>query len=252
MRKYLGPIALLASPSAFAAGGFTWLGGLSHALHVPEYLLTLSLVGIGLTVVGLIYRSQIAKVSDVVIPDNKISVRSLVEAYGQFIYDQCKAVIGEKHAPDYFTFIATVFLVILSCNLIGLVPGFLPPTEYLNTTIALGIFSFIYYNVQGCRKQGTVNYFKHFMGPLLPLAILIFPIEIISNMIRPMSLAFRLRFNMMGDHIILTEASNLIPLLLPIVFMILGMLVSFIQAYVFTMLTMVYIQMAVAHDHDHH
>ena len=82
------------------------------------------------------------------------------------------------------------------------------------------------------------------------MAFLIFPIEIVSNFIRPFSLALRLRFNMMGDHIILSEFSNLVPFFIPIIFMILGVLVSLIQAYVFTVLTMVYIQIAVAH-HDH-
>src|SRR5690606_12416382 len=122
---------------------------------------------------------------------------------GQFIMNQCKAIIGEKEGPKYFSFIATTFLVILVSNLIGLIPGFLPPTEELSTTLALGIFSFIYYNIKGCKELGTVNYFKHFAGPLWYMAILIFPIEILSNLIRPVSLALRLRGNMYGDHLVL-------------------------------------------------
>jgi F-type H+-transporting ATPase subunit a len=100
------------------------------------------------------------------------------------------------------------------------------------------------------KEQGVVNYLKHFAGPLWYLAILIFPIEIISNFIRPLSLALRLRSNMMGDHLVLSVFSGLAPLIIPIVFMILGILVSFIQAYVFTVLSMVYISLATHHDHD--
>lgn len=255
MKKSLLPLLAVLSTNAFAAGGFTWFGGLSHSLHIPGHTITFLFIGLLLVVAGLIYRSKISKVSNVVIPDKGITYRNIVELYGNFIYGQCKGIIGEEEGPKYFSFIATIFIIILSCNLIGLVPGFLPPTEYLSTTLALGAFSFIYYNYQGCKEQGTWNYLKHFAGPLWYLAFLIFPIEIISNFIRPLSLALRLRSNMMGDHIVLTQFSNLVAVGVPIIFMILGILVSLIQAYVFTVLTMVYIQMAVAHhdhDEDHH
>ena len=243
------------SLSVQGAGGFTWLGGLSHKTQIPGATLTFGMIGIFLIFIGIFYRAKVSSCSQVIIPDKGITFRNVVEMYGNFIYGQCRSVIGEKEASRYFPFIATVFIFILFSNLIGLIPGFLPPTEYLNTTLALGAFSFIYYNIEGCKAQGVVNYLKHFCGPLWYLAFLIFPIEIVSNFIRPFSLALRLRFNMMGDHIVLSEFSNLIPLFVPIVFMILGILVSLIQAYVFTVLTMVYIQMAVEHhDHDdqHH
>lgn len=255
MKKLLLALILASSTSAFAASGFTWLGGIAHSLHIPSHTLTFIVIGLMLIGVGVLYRSKIAGVSNVVIPDRGITFRNIVELYGNFIYGQCKSIIGEHEGPKYFSFIGTTFIVIFISNLIGLVPGFLPPTEYLSTTLALGAFVFIYYNVQGCKEQGTWNYIKHFAGPLWYLSFLIFPIEIISNFIRPLSLALRLRSNMMGDHIVLTQFSNLAPAVIPIVFMILGILVSLIQAYVFTVLTMVYIQMAVAHhdhDEDHH
>ena len=249
-KVFISLIVSFLSLSTYAAGGFTWLGSLAHSLHIPGHTLTLIVIGIVLGFVGLIYRAKISKVSDVVIPDKGITFRNIIELYGNFIYGQCKSIIGEKEGPKYFTFISTVFLLIFICNLIGLIPGFLPPTEFFSTTLAFSAAAFIYYNIQGCKEQGTLNYLKHFAGPLWYLAFLIFPIELVSNLIRPLSLALRLRFNMMGDHIVLTEATNLMPVLLPIPFMILGILVSLIQAYVFTVLTMVYIQMAVEH-HDH-
>lgn len=249
MKKLFFLSLLLGSSTVEAAeGAFTWIG----ALHLPmaNHVATMIFVSFVLILGGLIYRSKIAKVSNVVIPDKGITFRNISELYGNFIYGQCKAILGEDQAHKYFSFIATTFLVILVCNLIGLIPGFLPPTEHLSTTLALGVFSFLYYNIKGCKEQGVLTYLAHFAGPLWYLAILIFPIEIISNFIRPLSLALRLRSNMMGDHLVLSIFSGLAPLVVPIIFMILGILVSFIQAYVFTVLSMVYISLATHHDHD--
>lgn len=242
-------LGLLFSSTAFA-GGFTWIEGVFHVPHGYSHVATFILIAILLILVGFLYRAKVNKVSNVIIPDSGITLRNIIEFYGDFIYKQCKQVIGEDHADDYFPFIASTFLFIFISNLIGLIPGFLPPTEYLSTTLALGVFSFVFYNIQGMKVQGVGPYIAHFAGPLLLLAPLIFPIEVISNLIRPLSLALRLRSNMMGDHIVLTQFSNLVPLFVPIIFMVLGLLVSFIQAYVFTVLTMVYINLAVSH-HDH-
>ncbi|EQC52175.1 F0F1 ATP synthase subunit A [Bacteriovorax sp. DB6_IX] len=264
MKKIALILSSLVTANAFAAGGFTWMGVIAHKfhLHFPTYILTTGLVATLLIVVGLIYRAKISKLSveNRVIPDKGITLRNLVEAYGSFIYTQCNAVLGEKDAPKYFKFIAFLFITIFISNVIGLIPGFLPPTEYINTTLALGVLSFVYYNIKGCKELGTMNYLAHFAGPLWYMAILIFPIEILSNMIRPLSLALRLRGNMMGDHHVLTTFLNLeilgvnvgaLGAALP--FYILGLLVCFIQAYVFTMLSMVYISLATAHhDHDEH
>ena len=222
---------------------------MAHDLHLAEHVLTFALMGLVLIIIGLIYSYKVMGISNVVIPQTGFCLRNVCELYGRFIYRQCQNIIGDDGASKYFSFIATIFIVILFCNLIGLIPGFLPPTEHFSTTLALGVFSFVYYNVKGAKEQGTLNYIKHFAGPLWYLAFLIFPIEIISNLIRPISLALRLKNNMMGDHLILTEFSNLVPALIPVVFMALGFLVSLVQAYVFTVLTMVYISLATHHDH---
>ena len=240
------------SKPAHGAGGFTWFSSLQNMMgtHIPEHVLSFLFVGFLLILAGYIYRTLILKKENTVIPDGKLTFRNIIECYGQFIYSQCQAILGERDAPKYFAFVATIFLVILISNLIGLIPGFLPPTEVTSTTLALGVFSFIYYNVKGCQEQGVVNYLKHFAGPLWYLAPLIFSIEIISNFIRPLSLALRLRSNMMGDHLVLTTFSDLVPFLIPIPFYILGLLVCVIQAYVFTILSMIYISLASHHDHD--
>ncbi len=252
MKKGFFIAALLSPALAFASGGFTWISTIIHKFHLPvaEHVLTFAVVGALVILGGLLYRSKLSKVENIIIPDKGISYRNFVEAYGSFIYSQCKMVLGDRYAPVYFPFVAIIFLVILLMNLIGLVPGFLPPTEHLSTTFALGAFSFIFYNLKGCKTNGTLNYFKHFAGPLWYMAVLIFPIEIISNFIRPVSLALRLRGNMMGDHLVLSIFTDLAPFLVPIPFYLLGLLVCFIQAYVFTMLSMVYIALAMPH-HDH-
>jgi F-type H+-transporting ATPase subunit a len=241
--------------SSHAGGGFTWVSSFINAFHLPiaEHVLTFILTSLLIVAVSLVYKTKLAGVSNPIIPDRGFSFRNLVESYGNFIMGQCKAVIGEKDGPEYFSFVGTIFLVIFVNNMIGLIPGILPPTEQTSTTLALGVFSFMYYNFIGCKKLGVVNYLKHFAGPVWYMAILIFPIEILSNFVRPLSLALRLRGNMMGDHMVLSVFSDLVPWIIPIVFMVLGMLVSFIQAYVFTCLSMVYISLASAHhDHDEH
>ncbi len=238
------------SASEHGGGAIIWFNYLAEKIHVPEHIITFAFVGLVLIVIGFIYRKQLSKVENRVIPDKGVTIRNLVEAYGNFIYGQCKNVIGEKEADTYFPFIAILFIVLLFSNLIGLIPGFNPPTHMLNTTLAVGVFSFLYYNYQGFKEQGFINYMKHFAGPLWYMAILIFPLEIISHFVRPLSLALRLQGNMTGDHLVLSIFTELAPFLVPIIFYLLGILVCLIQAYVFTVLSMVYIAMAVEH-HDH-
>lgn len=254
-------LALLFTSNAHAAGGFTWvtqfgkLTGLEETLHHAgihhyDHILTFIIVLVLMTLVGFYYASKTKNIEASVIPDKGITSKNIIEMYGSFIYTQARAVLGEKDAAKYYPFVATLFIIIFICNMIGFIPGTLPPTENINTTLALGVFSFVFFNAKGCKELGVKNYIAHFAGPLWYMAILIFPIEIISTCIRPISLALRLQGNMFGDHMVLGTFSNLAPLLVPIVFMLLGTLVSFIQAYVFTMLSMVYISLATAH-HDH-
>lgn len=256
--------SIFITSSAFASEGFTWLSkvasitGIEEAFHQKqihhfEHVLTFLLIGILLIVAGFIYRKQTANLDAAAVPGKGITFKNIAEMYGSFIMTQCRAVLGEKEAPKYFSFVATIFILIFLSNAIGLIPGFLPPTESINTTLALGVFSFLYFNIKGCKEAGTLNYLKHFAGPLWYMAVLIFPIEIISVCIRPISLALRLYGNMYGDHTVLGTFSSLAPLGVPVVFMLLGLLVSFIQAYVFIMLSMVYVSLATAHqDHGEH
>jgi F-type H+-transporting ATPase subunit a len=238
---------------AFAGGGFTWLAGPAKALNIYEFILTFAFIAVLLLVVGVFYRVTLSNTPNSIIPDKNISFRNIIESFGQFIHGLAVGILGEKDAAKYFTVLASLFLFIFISNLIGLIPGFLPPTDNLNTTLALGLFVFVYYNFQGIKEQGLWGHIKHFMGPVWYMAFLIFPIEIISHSVRPMSLALRLRSVMMGDHMVLAIFSDIVPILVPVVFMFIGLFVCFIQAFVFTLLTMVYIGLAVEkHDHDSH
>ena len=234
--------------------GFTFLGGLAHRFHLGEHVVTFATVGLIIMVLGFVYRSKTAHVGTGILPDKGFTFRNMIEAFGEFVYGLCKSTMGnEAEARRFFPVIIFLFLFIFLSNFIGLIPGFLPPTDNLNTTLALGAFVFLYYNYQGIKAQGLVGHIKHFMGPVWYLAILIFPIEVISHAVRPISLGLRLRGNMFGDHLVLGIFSDLVPYVVPIVFMVLGLFVCFIQAFVFCLLTMVYISLATAHhDHEEH
>jgi F-type H+-transporting ATPase subunit a len=241
---------LLLSFSALAGEGFLWFGGLAHDLHIPIHIIHFGLVAIITITFGLIFRAKAANIDKAIIPEKGITFRNLYEAIGGFVYDLARNIMGEKEAKKYFPVTMLLFAFILTSNLIGLIPGFLPPTDNINTTLAGGIFVFLYYNYHGIREQGLVGHIKHFMGPVWYMAILIFPIEIISHLVRPLSLGLRLQGNMVGDHTVLAIFNELVPIGIPMVFYGVGMFVCFIQAFVFTLLTMVYISLATEH-HDH-
>ena len=251
--KYLYLIALLFASSAQASGGFNFFTEAEHATHIPAHTLALIFGSVVFIIIGGLYRAKLASTPNATIPDKGITIRNIVEAFGQMLYGTAKSVMGEESAKRYSTYVIFCFCFILLTNLMGVLPGFITPNGNLNTTLALGIFTFIYFNFQGIRAVGFVSYMKHFAGPMPLLAILIFPIEIISVSVRPISLALRLRGNMDGDHLILGIFSELVPYIVPIPFYAMGIFVSFLQAFVFSLLTMIYIGMATAHhDHDEH
>lgn len=253
MKYFLYLLAIMVPVKAMASGGFVWLENLSHNLNLPVHTVHLLLIATFLLSVGLLYRFKTNKVSEAIIPESKISLKNFVELLGEFIYNLAKNIMGEAQAKRYYGVIILFFSFIFFSNLIGLIPGFLPPTDNFNTTLAMGVFVFIYYNYKGIKAQGLVGHIKHFMGPVWYLVFLILPIELISHAVRPLSLGLRLKGNMEGDHLVLSIFSNLVPYIVPIPFFVIGMFVCFMQAFVFTLLTMVYINLATeTHDHGDH
>ena len=234
--------------SAFCSEGFTFYSLIESYVGIPDHIATFIFINLILCIIGLLYRYRLSISKNVLNWDKNITIRNMIDLYTQFIISQAISVMGEERAKKYFSFLATTFIVILLSNLVGIVPGFLPPTEHISTTLALGLFSFIYYNTKGVWENGIINYLKHFAGPLWYMSILIFPIELISHIFRPLTLALRLRGNIMGDHMVLSVFYDLAPWGVPIFFLLFGILVCVVQAYVFTILSMVYISLATSHD----
>ncbi len=168
----------------------------------------------------------------------------IIESLENFIVD-----ITGPEGRAFFPFLATIFLFILLSNLIGLVPGFFSPTADLNTTLALALCTFVYTHIIGIKYHG-VKYIKHFLGPVWWLAPLLFPIEIIGHLARVMSLSVRLLGNIFGKETVLTILFLLAGLYLaPLPILFLGILVSFIQALVFMLLSTIYFVGSMEHAH---
>lgn len=232
--------------------GFTWLSAFGVTQWVPHHVAMAILVAVGLIGAVFVARAQLLRTMQSagggIVPEAKLSYRNFFEIVAESLYKLTELVIGHHDAPTFFPIIGSLFIFIFTSNLVGLIPGVLPPTDNINTTMALGVFVFLYYNYAGFRANG-VGYLKHFLGPILWLAPLMLVIEIASHVFRPLSLALRLRGNIMGDHVVLGVFSSLVPVLLPVIFYGLGVFVAFIQAFVFCLMTMVYISLSTAHDH---
>lgn len=164
-------------------------------------------------------------------------------------------VVG-PHGVQYFPVVATFGVLILVSNLLGFIPGMMAPTSATSVTFALGISSFVYYNYIGIKENGLFGHLRHFAGPVLAIAPLLFLIELISNLIRPMSLGIRLFGNMFADEKVTENIANLAPpktyWLVPVLLMPLGLFVAFIQTFIFMFLSMVYISEVSHPPHDEH
>ena len=247
---------------------FTWYNLLPEALQhaIGDHTFFAVIATIFLVLFAFAARSALAKAQDPAVPAAEFGSRNIAELLIQLVVNQSDQIIG-KQGRKYVPFFATFFFFILLSNLLGLLPGFAAPTGNLNTTLGLAICSFIGYNVIGVREQGG-TYFKHFIGPMtglpastilgklafLPVLLLsagfFFILEIFSHAFRPVSLSLRLFGNMMGDHEVITAFTNLTKIVVPVAFYAMGTLVSVIQAFVFTLLSMIYVALAISHGHD--
>ena len=179
--------------------------------------------------------------------DEPGKAQQLLEIGVESINAMLDGFIG-ANGRKYFPAMAGVAFFILVSNLITNIPGFQPPTGDLNTTVALGVMSFLYYNYLGIRAQGF-GYAKQFIGDPWQMFPLMIPIEILSHLSRPLSLSIRLFGNIFAEHTLASVFFILLPVGLPLVFAPLGVFVAFMQTFVFTMLSMVYIAGALEHGH---
>lgn len=174
--------------------------------------------------------------------------QNLFEVIISGIEDFMVDITGEE-GRWLFPIVATVFIYIFSCNLIGLLPGFLPPTANLNTTLSCALTVVIFTHIIGIKYHG-VRYIKHFMGPVWWMVPIILPIEIIGHLARVLSLAFRLFGNMMGHELVLAILFGLAGLFFaPLPIMALGIFVALVQAFVFFLLSIMYFTGAMEHAH---
>ena len=174
-----------------------------------------------------------------------------LQSFAETLYTMFEGIIVDmigEEGKRYIPMIGTIGFFIFFCNVAGLFPGFESPTSNLNVTAGAAVFVFIYYNFVGIREIGIKKYLRHLAGPYLWLAPLMFPIEIISHFSRPLSLSVRLFGNIMGEDMVIFILASLIPYIVPLPMMALAIFTSFVQAMVFTMLSIIYIAGAVVSE----
>ncbi|MFH1262448.1 MAG: F0F1 ATP synthase subunit A [Pseudomonadota bacterium] len=229
------------------------------------HVVTATFVVLFLFVASFLIYPKLRDAKKNVLPEKKFSLRTVFEVLIEMIAGLCDDIIGHG-GRKYLPFTGSIFFFIFFSNLIGLVPGFLPPTDNWVTGAAVATISFIAFNYFGFRENG-IGYLKHFFAPVSPgpmkgvvlWVVIMIPmiafqamflgIELLSTAFRPITLSVRLFANMFADHTVLGIFSGLVPYLVPVPFLVLGIFVSFVQAFIFTLLTTVYISGAVAQEH---
>jgi F-type H+-transporting ATPase subunit a len=224
---------------------FTWFNLIPFLKHIPNQVISAIFVGIFLITISIILRIKLGLSKDRLIPNERVSIQNIFEVLTETLIGLMRDIIG-PHSERFFPLIGTLTLFIFFSNVLGLIPGFLPPTNNLNTTLACALAVFFYYNYWGFKEHG-MKYIKHFLGPIWWLSPLMFPIEVISHLARPLSLSLRLFGNITGDHLVLMMAL-LIPIVVPALALGLGIFVAIIQTLIFIFLSMMYISLALIEE----
>lgn len=200
-------------------------------------------------VLGIYFKRSVegSLASEDISPSGRFGLRTILEMIMSFLDDLTTEQCGKFHS-SFYPLLTSIFLFILVSNLSGLIPGFPPFTENFSANLVIGLSVFVCYNIAGIYEHGA-SYAKQFAGPFIALAPLFLVLESISHLARPLSLSFRLTANIYGDHLLLGIFSGLVPFLIPSFLMFFGLLVAVIQSFVFTMLSGIYVNMAIAHDH---
>lgn len=232
--------------------GLTWYAHQHPDVqHIYAGLFVLGIIAL----VAVITETSIRDSKGDLVPANKLTIRNFAELLVGAVFNMMRDIMGEKAARHFLPLVGTCAFFILFSNALGLVPGFLPPTSNFNTTFGCGLVIFFATHIYGLKVNGW-NHIKHFFGPMIgipwiPLMLLMFFIEMISHIARPLSLGIRLMANMTADHMVLTIFLGLVPFLVPLPMYMLGAVVVVVQALVFSLLSTVYIGMAVE-EAEHH
>ena len=211
------------------------------AYPIPNYVACEILIALLLIVGALFLRSRLSV-------ENPGKLQYIMEVVVQFTQNMTDELIGHD-GRQYVAMLATLGLFVLICNLWGLVPSLETPTAHIQVTLGCAVAAFLYYNYHGVRQHGVLGYLKHLSGPMAALAIIMLPIEIISNFGRLLSLSVRLYANMLVGDLLEQVFGALVPILVPCLFAALHIFVSLLQAYIFMLLPAIYISMAVSEEH---
>jgi F-type H+-transporting ATPase subunit a len=229
--------------SALEAAGFHVAPGVDV---IPNYLVMTMLIVIGMTILCLIIRSRLSV-------EHPGKFQIILEDVVGFLVSMLKDNIGPK-GPRYLPLIGTIGLYIFISNMLSKIPGLMSPTSNINVTVGCAITVWVYYHLMGLKEQGVVAYVKHFAvppGSPVALAPLMLVIEVISHLSRVMSLSLRLFGNIFGEEMVVLILGSLIPFIAPLPMMVLGIVTGTLQAFIFILLTMIYLAAAVHTDHDH-
>lgn len=234
---------------------FTYFHSLIPDPNLEKFAVAVALGG-GLIALGGVLTRRLATpqgLQAAVVPEPRLSLFGVFDFFVEKFTKFHDSILGKEnrvHVP----FCAGIFLFIFLANALGLIPGMPAITTTVWVNVAMALVVFVYFNLHGIRQNGLAGYLKHFAGPVIWLAWLIFPLEVLSTVIRVLTLNLRLYWNISADHILLGIFTDLVPIGLPVLFLVLGLFVSFMQALVFSVLTMVYILLASSHEssHEHH
>jgi F-type H+-transporting ATPase subunit a len=236
-------------PVVVAAGDAVGYHFHNPAHPIPNYMVMTGLITVVITAVGLSIRSRLSVENpgkfQILLEDGVRAVRGLLEQW-----------IGPTGAR-YMPLVATLGLFILMGNYMGLIPGLMAPTSSINVTLGCALTIWVYYHFQGIKAQGIGPYLKHFAAPPgapIALAPIMLPIELISHLSRVMSLSLRLFGNVFGEELVIAILFSIIPFLVPLPMMLLGLVTGGLQAFIFMLLSIIFLQGAVAveHHHDEH
>jgi F-type H+-transporting ATPase subunit a len=221
------------------------------AQPIPDYLAMQILVILILVAGALFLRARLSV-------ENPGTFQHVAEEIVGFADSTAEEIIGPG-SGRYVAMLGTLFLFVAMCNLLSLIPTLgvpdtalkieVSPTGLIQTTLGCALAAFLYYNYQGLREHGVIGYLKHLCGPLMAIAIIMFPIELIGNLGRLLSLSVRLYANMLVGGILEQVFGAMVPIGLPVIFMALHLFVSLLQAYIFMLLPAIYVSMAVSKEH---
>lgn len=233
----------------------TWFNYLFNIDPRLDHIAAAAFVALVMVLAAIMGGKALKKAKDDVLPESRLTLRTFLELCVDGLNNMVVGVMGQE-GRKFTPFIGTMFLFIFFMSMLGVIPGFAPPTANVNTNMGIALIIFLATHYFGFKVHGG-GYVKHFMGPVLLLAPLLFLIEMVSHIVRPLSLTVRLYGNVQGEVEVAGIFKNFWSVMglnfpeigIPVIFLFLGIFVAFIQAFVFSLLSMIYFSGALSHDH---